>query len=266
MATIDDVVKQAKRARRKSAKRKNSPQSSEEIISDINYSTTKVINVDNETLTKNRVIAQNKEDPRSTPFHMLRTKVLRELRDNDWNSIAISAPTPGAGKSLVTVNLAMSIAMETNQTVLIVDMDLRKPSIHKYFSFEPEYGVQDYIENNASVEDVMINPGIERLVVMPGRMRTLNSAEQLASPKLKALTEELKNKYKSRVIIYDLPPLLVSDDVMVFLPNVDCSLLVVESGVNTKEEIESSIGMLDQKPLLGTVLNKEIEQKKIYVY
>lgn len=270
MATIADVVKHAKQNQlvekeieQVSRKPIQADSSGHESIT---YTTTKVVNVSNETLTANRVIAQNKEDPRSTPFHMLRAKVLKELRDNNWNSLAISAPTPGAGKSLVTVNLAMSIAMEVNQTVLIVDMDLRQPSLHKYFSIEPEYGVQDYIENDVSVKEMLINPGVERLSIIPGRKRMLNSSEKLASPKVKALTEELKNRYESRIVIYDLPPLLVSDDVMVFLPYVDCSLLVVESGKNTQDEIESSIGIIKEKPLIGTVLNKEIEHKKIYVY
>ena len=238
----------------------------EELATNIEYTNTQVINVSNETLTENRVIAQNKEDPRSTPFHMLRAKVLQDLRKNDWSTIAISAPTPGAGKSLVTVNLAMSIAMEVNQTVLIVDMDLRQPSLHKYFSLKPEYGVQDYIQNDIGIQDMLINPGVERLSILPGRERMLNSSEKLASPKIKALTEELKNRYKSRIVIYDLPPLLVSDDVMVFLPYVDCSLLVVESGVNTQEEIEASMKLAEVKPLLGTVLNKEVEYKNVYVY
>jgi capsular exopolysaccharide synthesis family protein len=197
---------------------------------------------------------------------MLRAKVLQDLRKNDWSTIAISAPTPGAGKSLVTVNLAMSIAMEVNQTVLIVDMDLRQPSLHEYFSFEPEYGVQDYIQNDIELQDIMVNPGVERLSILPGRKRMLNSSEKLASPKIRALTEELKSRYKSRIVIYDLPPLLVSDDVMVFLPYVDCSLLVVESGVNTQDEIEASMKLAEVKPLLGTVLNKEVEYKNLYVY
>lgn len=232
----------------------------------IEYTNTQVISVKNETLTANRVIAQNKEDPNSTPFHMLRAKVLQELRKNDWSTIAISAPTPGAGKSLVTVNLAMSIAMEVNQTVLIVDMDLRQPSLHKYFSIDPDYGVQDYIQNDIEIEKMLINPGVERLSLLPGRKRMLNSSEKLASPKVKALTDELKNRYKSRIVIYDLPPLLVSDDVMVFLPYVDCSLLVIESGKNTQEEIDASMKLAEVKPLLGTVLNKEVEHKKVYVY
>jgi len=231
-----------------------------------NYTQTKVTLTDPQVLSNNRIVTHNKNDPRSVPFQMLRSKVLRELRINGWNSIAVSAPTPGAGKSQVAVNLAISIAQEVNQTVLIVDMDLRRPSIHKYFDLDPEYGVQDCVELGIPVTKALVNPGIERLVLLPGRNRTLNSSETLSLPSVKALTDELRSKYESRIIIYDLPPLLVSDDVMVFLPNVDCSLLIVESGKNTPKEVEASINMLNSKPLLGTILNKERRQEKIYLY
>lgn len=236
------------------------------IPSSISYTKTKVVKVSNDVLVSNRVIAQNKEDPRSTPFHMLRAKVLSEMRKNNWSTVAVTAPTPGAGKSLVAVNLAMSIAMEVNQTVLVVDMDLRQPSVHKYFSIEPEYGFQDYVENDIEIDKILINPGVERLSILPGRKRILNSSERLSSPKTRQLTEELKNRYDSRIIIYDLPPLLVSDDVLVFLPYVDCSLLVVESGKNTEPEIQESLEMTNIKPMLGIVLNKDVEQRNIYVY
>jgi len=271
MTSISDVVKKAKQENPQPyqgegyIQAESKPYTPED-LDNIQYTTTKVIPVSNETLRKNRIIAQDKEDPSSIPFSMLRAKVLKELRDNNWSTLAISAPTPGAGKSLVAVNLAMSIAMEANQTVLVVDMDLRQPSLHHYFSIEPEYGVQDYLERNIPLSNIMINPGVERLSILPGCKRMINSSETLAMPAVKALTEELKNRYDSRIVIYDLPPYLVSDDVMVFLPYVDCSLLVVESGVNTKEEIEESIKIAQLKPLLGTILNKEPERKKVYVY
>ena len=270
MISISDVVKKAKETKLAAdgvvVQVSDNQPSKKGLFSNIEYTQTKVVPVSNETLTNNRVVAQNKEDPRSIPFAMLRAKVLKELRDNNWNSFAVSAPTAGAGKSLVAVNLAMSIAMEANQTVLLVDMDLRQPSVHKYFSIEPEFGVQDYLEHDISLADVMINPGVERLSIIAGRKRVINSSEALAMPRAEALADELKERYDSRIIIYDLPPYLVSDDAMVFLPRVDCSLLVVESGVNTKEEIEESLKIANLKPVLGTVLNKEAKQKRLTVY
>ncbi|WP_419810564.1 CpsD/CapB family tyrosine-protein kinase [Bacterioplanoides sp.] len=275
MASISDVVKRAKEAKvnpvvgeRNSDKELRKVHSTEDdgSFNNIKYTSTKVIPVAHKTLSENRIIAHNKEDPASVPFSMLRTKVLHEMRANEWSTLAISAPTPGAGKSLVATNLAISIAMEANQTVLLVDMDLRQPSVHQYFSVEPELGIQDFLERGVPISDIMFNPGIERLSVLPGRKRMLNSSEALATPMVKALTKELKNRYESRIIIYDLPPYLVNDDALVFLPYIDCSLLVVESGVSTKEEIEESLHLAQIKPMLGTVLNKYVQSKKINVY
>lgn len=232
----------------------------------IQYSQTKVIPTSEKVFLDNRVVAQNREDPRSLPFQMLRSKVLTEMRRNNWNSLAISTPTPGSGKTLISVNLAISIAQEVNQTVLLVDMDLRKPSLHKYFGIQPEHGLLDYVNHGVPVEDILINPGIERLVILPGRERMLNSSETLSAPAIKNLVKDLKDRYESRIVIFDLPPLLVSDDAMVFLPSVDCSLMVVESGGNTRKEIEDSIKIFDSKPLLGTVLNKESKVKNNDIY
>jgi len=264
---IKSAVDMAKKtAEPRETQRQETPEKNNRQENTFSYTRTKIIPVKDEDLLKNRVVTHDKSDARGIPFQMLRAKVLQEMRLNDWNSIAISAPTPGAGKSQVTVNLAISIAQEVNQTVLIVDMDLRRPSIHKYFNIQPEFGVSDYIDHNVPIDQIMINPGIERLVVMPSIKRTLNSSEQLSSPLIRDLTEELKSKYSTRIVIFDLPPLLVTDDVMVFLPYVDCSLLVVESGKNTKKEIDDSVDLLKSKPLLGTVLNKELDLPKIYAY
>ncbi|TCK07533.1 CpsD/CapB family tyrosine-protein kinase [Marinobacterium mangrovicola] len=240
--------------------------SRKENIKPIEYTTTRVINVDRSAMLENRVVSLEKENPDSIAFSMLRTKVLSEMRANDWTSLAISAPTPGAGKSLVAVNLAVSIALEANQTVLLVDMDLRQPSIHRYFGIEPKYGITDHLGSNVSLGEIMFNPGIERISVIPGRKRIVNSSETLASLKVKELVAELKSRYQKRLVIFDLPPYLVSDDALVFLPYVDCSLLVVESGKNNKYEIEESLSMAKVRPLIGTILNKDRAFKKINVY
>lgn len=220
------------------------------------YSTTKRVNVPREALLKQRLVAVEEGDPRAARFQILRTRVLQQMRKKGWTSLGISAPGSGAGKSLIAANLAVSIAMEGNQSVLLVDMDLRKPSIHKYFGLDPEYGMQDLLEGSARVEDTLINPGIERLVLLPGRKGILNSAAKISAPFVKGLVDELKTRYESRIVIFDLPPALVSDDVMVFMPYIDCSLCVIESGKSTKKDAQLAIEILGAKPLLGTVLNK----------
>ena len=230
----------------------------------IEYTQTRHIDVAQAVLSENRLIAGNRTDPRATAFSMLRTQVLRAMRDSGWTSIAVTGPSSGIGKSLVAANLAISISREVNQTVLLVDVDLRRPSLHKYFDFEPDCGLLDYLRGDAELKDLFINPAFKRLVLLPGRGSTNESSELLSSPRMVNLVKDLKNRYQSRIIIYDLPPLLNLDDAMVFLPNVDSSLLVVENGKNKQSEVHDSMRLLESTNLIGTVLNKADEEFKEY--
>jgi protein-tyrosine kinase len=231
---------------------------------EIAYSQTRRIQVAPTVLTENRIIAGNRADPRANSFRMLRTQVLHAMREKDWSSIAVTGPTAGVGKSLVAINLAISISYEVNQTVLLVDMDLRQPSLHKYFDFEPDFGLLDYLTGDVELRDIMVNPTFKRLVLLPGKGATKESSELLSSPRMLDLVKELKSRYKSRIVIFDMPPLLNVDDAMVFLPNVDSTLLVVENGKNTQSDVQSSMRLLESTNLIGTVLNKSDDQVKDY--
>ena len=268
MDRIRKLVAKSK-AEKKVSEGTNNVASRETITSnnkEYNYTSTKTVSISMDAMKKNRIIATDPTDPRATRFQVLRTKVLQQMRKKKWNALAVSAPTPGAGKSLIAANLAACIAQEGNQSVLLVDMDLRKPSIHKYFDVKPENGIHDYLDGTAQIEETMINPGMQRLVLLPGRRGVLNSSEQISTPFVKNFVNEIRSRYDDRLVIFDLPPILVADDVMVFLPYIDCSILVVESGKNTKKEVEESLEIIGSNPLLGTVLNKCDNVDDTFIY
>ena len=200
-----------------------------------------------------------KNDPHIDIFRQLRTKVLRRLRENKWNSLAITSAAPDAGKTFVTANLAIALAMEVNQTVLVVDADLRNPNVGWFFGLNVEKGLLDYLSEDMPLSSILINPGIQRLVVLPGKGFTTHSSELLSSPKMVNLVNELKFKYDSRIILFDMPPLLNSDDTLLFMPNFDAALLVVEDGKTTAEEVRRSLQILEETELMGLVLNKSKE-------
>lgn len=222
----------------------------------IAYTKTKVVDVSLEDLALNRIIAGQYNNPQSGVFRMLRTQVLQKMRANNWKTLAITSPTAGEGKSLIASNLAVAMAMESNQTVLLVDLDLRHPRLSKYFNLKTEVGIKDYLEGDLNLSDVLVNPSIKRLVMLPGKGRAEDSAELLSSPKMTSLAADLKAQYDSRMIIFDMPPILQTDDVLLASNYIDCTLLVVEDGKNKESEIVKSLQMLDSKRLLGTVLNK----------
>jgi capsular exopolysaccharide synthesis family protein len=229
-------------------------------INEIAYTKTKVINVTNAQLESKRIIAGMYHNSQSAVFRMLRTQVLKKMRDNGYQTLAISSPTAGEGKSLVASNLAVAIAMELNQTVLLVDMDLRNPSLSDYFSLNADLGLKDYLEKNVSLHQVLVNPGIKRMVILPGKGRAEDSAELLSSPKMASLVSDLKEQYDSRMIIFDVPPILQTDDVMLSSDYFDATLLVLEDGKNKEVEIKKAIQLLDGHNLIGTVLNKSEKQ------
>jgi len=197
-----------------------------------------------------------KNDPHANVFRLLRTNLLKKMRENNWTSIAIVAPTAECGKTFLTANLAIAIAMEVNQTVLVVDADLRNPTVGWQFGMEVEKGLLDYLHSDVSIEDLLVNPGFDRLVVLPGRHTSESSSELLSLPKMSSLVQELKSRYQSRIILFDLPPLLTSDDALLFMPHFDAALLIVEDGMTTPEEVNRSLSILEETNLAGMVLNK----------
>ena len=139
---------------------------------------------------------------------------------------------------------------------MLVDLDLRQPSLHEMFDITVEKGLIDYLNDEASLEEVLLNPGFQRLVLLPGRALGKYSSEILSSPQMKSLVRDISQRYTDRIIIFDLPPLLRNDDALMFTPTVDATLMVVEDGVTTADDVQRSLQLLEGSNLIGTILNK----------
>lgn len=221
----------------------------------IEYTQTRVVQLDADHLRRQRVIAGNYNDKRTESYRQLRTQILRKLRENNWRTLAITSPNSQAGKSLTALNLAISLSLEVNQTVMLVDLDLRNSSILQKLGVQSEYGLIDVLEGRAELTQTLINPGFDRLVVLPNGARNHRS-ELLSSPQMGKLLSDIVNRYQDRLIIFDLPALLDDDDALVFAPYADALLLVVEDGVSKRGDLERCKQLLEGTQLLGTVLNK----------
>ncbi len=221
------------------------------------YTQTKSLDISPSVLRQRRVMAAYDKGPFVDAYKILRTQVMHRLRENGWNVLGVTSPGYGEGKTLTAVNLAVSLAMETTQTVLLVDSNLQSPMVHQAFGLGNCPGLVDYLLDEQPVEDLLVHPGIGRFVLLPGGRAISNSTEILTSPKMVALVEELKHRYSSRIVIFDLPPLLHTADVLAFSPYTDALLMVVEEGKTTGEELQRALALVkNSRPVLGTVLNK----------
>lgn len=232
----------------------------------ISYSDTRTISLDEKLLKSKRIITQSENTEVDAAYRMLRTQVLQSLLANDWNSVAITSPGIGEGKSLTAVNLALSLAREVNFTVLLVDFDLKRPSLAGMFGIEAQSGISDFILKDKALKEILIHPDVERLVLLPGNESLRNSSEILKSTKMTQLVEELKSRYPSRIIIFDLPPLLATDDALSFAPFVESLLLVIEEGKTSEQDLIRCEEMLKNTNIIGTVLNKSTEKPSNTTY
>lgn len=233
-------------------------------LSALNYVQTKVVPLRAEHLERHRIVAYNKNSSMGWAFDLLRTQILKAMEENGWRTLAITSPTPEAGKTVLAINLAMSIAHYTTKTALLVDFDLRRPKVGAYLDLPMDKSLNDVLAGEAELQDVLVNPTLPRFVVLPTLKPIAHSTEVLSSPKVGNLIADLRERYESRIVIFDLPPLLSSDDAITVLPKFDCVLLVVANGMSSKKEIEDSLHHLASVNLIGTVLNKAEPENRSY--
>lgn len=223
----------------------------------VRYVQTQTVPLDAAHLDRHRVVSHQKTHPATWAFDVLRTQVLQKMDENGWRTIAITSPSVESGKTVVSVNLAMSIAKQTNRTALLVDFDLRRPSVSRTLGLNRSLSLNDVLAGRVDLGQALVNPGVERFVVLPTNQPVEEAAEVLSSGKVAGLIDDLRQRYSDRVVIFDLPPILVADDVMAVLPRIDCVLMVVGSGASTQTEIEEASDRLSKHNLLGVVLNRD---------
>jgi protein-tyrosine kinase len=198
-------------------------------------------------------------------YKMLRTQVLRRLKEIGANTLAVLSASNGEGKTLSALNLAIAIAADPGHTALLVDLDLRNPSVHRRLGFEPELGIEDCVEKRRSLQDAMVKvAGYDRLTILPARERVEMSSELVATQRMADLVQELRARYVNRIIIFDLPPVLLADDALVFAPLVQAGLFVVAEGQTVRDDITRSMELLRELTIIGTVLNRSSDAAGAY--
>lgn len=227
----------------------------------IAYKQTRIQSPNQQLLKENRIISALLPGKWLESYRMLRTRCLQSMDAMDWKTLAITSTSGNSGNSLTAANLAISIAMELDRTALLVDANFQNPAVNKLFGIQSDIGLSDYLLHDKEISSMLVNPGIDRLVVLPAGKPLFNSTEMLRSPKMVRLVSELRSRYPSRIIIFDMPPILSHDDTLGFSPYVDCVLLVIEEGRTKSDELKHAADLLKDINVLGTVFNKSTDNK-----
>lgn len=215
-----------------------------------------VFEPDPQHMARSRIVTFADVDPAHSTYDMMRTRLLRTLRQNGWTSVAITSPTNGCGKTTTSLNLAFSLSHQPDVRTVLVDLDLRRPAVAKEIGLTTPQSMASVLQGTRPVAENFVRYG-ETLAIGTNATPVYGSSELLLNAATASGVAALKTAFQPDVIIYDMPPMLMSDDVMAFLPHVDCVLLVAAAEKSRLDEVDKCEQELsEQTNVLGVVLNK----------
>jgi len=189
-------------------------------------------------------------------FKVLRGKILFPTSGKPPRSIMVTSTVPGEGKSFVASNLAVNMALNIEKHVLLVDCDIRRPTIHKLFGIGMVKGLSEHLSNGNKLPSLLLKTGVDKLTILPSGTPPANPSELLSSDKMAALIEELKSRYDDRFLIIDSPPPMLGPETTAIAKQVDGIIVVIKFGSTPMDAVEELIDNLGKEKIIGAVINR----------
>lgn len=204
-----------------------------------------------------RIIAHDDADARSKHFHILRTQILQAMDSSGWQTLAVTSPTPGCRAAETAVNLAISIARQPDRSVVLVDFNLSAAEVADCLGLKCDAGVASVLLRSKPLSDALVPlaAGNYRFLVLANDAPLPNSSEWLASRANSSLLRELKATFRSSILIFNIAPILPSDDAISILPQMDCALLVTAAGVTRRSDVKACEKYLRQVEVLRILVH-----------
>lgn len=197
-------------------------------------------------------------DPRSVEaeqFRLLKNNILFPEKGRPPRSIMITSPSPDEGKSFVSANLAISIAQSIDEYVLLMDCDLRGPSIHTLFGLENAQGLSEHLSSAVPLPTLLKKTFIDKLTLLPGGTIPPNPSELLSSEQMRGLLSEVKSRYSDRYVIIDTPPPYITSETNAIARIVDGIIIVIRQGKTRKKEVQDIVDIYGKRKILGVIKN-----------
>ncbi len=225
-------------------------------------STTKTLHFDLERLRKMNMITPDVgRSPIGESFRRVKRHIFANVANAEpgvaTNLIMVTSPLAHEGKTFCAVNFAISMAMEMDRTVLLVDADVAKPSVPGVLGFKAEAGLMDVLyDRGVDLADVLCKTNIEKLNILPAGKGRHHATEMLGSDMMRALLQEMAERYPDRIIIFDSPPLLAASEASVLAGNMGQIVMVVEAGKTTETALKEALSRIESCRNVGLLLNK----------
>jgi capsular exopolysaccharide synthesis family protein len=192
-------------------------------------------------------------------YRIIRTRLLHTIRTNNLRSLAVTSPGPGEGKSVTSMNIAVSLARDPTCSVFLLDLDMRNPSLCRYLGLQPPTELISYFAGSVDASSVLFSIGMPNLAIAGSVTSTDQASELLGSGRLEDLMDYIGSITQNPIILLDLPPVLVTDEALLIAPRVDATLMVVAEGKTRRDSLMRAQSVLAEFPSAGVVLNCSTE-------
>jgi len=199
-------------------------------------------------------------------YRMLRTRLLHLARTKQWTTIAVTSAGPNDGKTLTALNLAFSMAREKSREIVLLDLDMRNPSVCRTLGVQPARELRDYRALGGTAQGMFFTAGNDNLLISGSTTPTDEASELLSSPRFDQLLGDLRRGTVDPIVLIDLPPVLVTDDALVVAPKIDAILVVASEGLTSRADLTKALDLLSEFPIAGVVLNRAAETTPGYDY
>jgi capsular exopolysaccharide synthesis family protein len=209
---------------------------------------------------QNRVLlteSQQREYPATdAAYRLLRSRLQNRLKQNNWFALAVASPSQSDGKSLTSLNLAVSIARERQKPVYLIDLDMRNPSVCRFLGIRDIRPLPDYLRGLAKPEQVLAETAFPNLIVAGSLAPAENASELLAGPRFGDLLAHIRLRSPNAFVLIDLPPVNLTDEALLIGPRVDAFLVVVAEGKTERKQLAQTLSALGEFTVAGVVVNR----------
>jgi protein-tyrosine kinase len=211
---------------------------------------------DKNCIDENMVALLKPQSFEAEQFKILRTNLLFPSSGKSPRTIMVTSTMPGEGKSMISANLAVSIAQSIQEHVLLIDCDIRRPRIHTQFGYGNVPGLSEHLSRGIPISSLLLRTIVDKLSILPGGRPPVNPSELVSSQKMSKLLQEVKYRYSDRFIVIDSPPPKLTAETSALSRQVDGILLVIEYGRISREMVSDLINIIGKEKIIGIVFNK----------
>lgn len=227
------------------------------------------VTVDERQCRERRVLlgkSSSEDSGAAAAYRMLRTRLLHRVRTKGWTTIAVTSAGASDGKTLTAINLALSMAREKNREIVLLDLDMRNPSVCRVLGVHPPQELRAYLEQGEQLRELFFSIGSDNLLIAGSTTPTEHASELLASQRFDELLRVVREGAVNPVVIIDLPPVLLTDDALVVAPKIDAILIVASEGYTGRADLAKALQLLSEFNIAGVVLNRAADTTPGYEY